>query len=156
MSYTDSQSFQGIGAQLSIGAAVGGSGAFLPVFELTDQAFPEAMWDKLNVSNFNSLNKAKEYRKGMVDFGEMKLKGNFIPADPGQLALAAAFADPLNPYQFTLTYPKAPGQSTAGNSYAFNAVVLGFSPGSTLQPDKTVELSVTLQIVSAPVLTPGS
>ncbi|QMV19692.1 hypothetical protein GOB94_14070 [Granulicella sp. 5B5] len=156
MPYIDSQSFQGIGAQLSIGGVVGTAGALLPVFEITDQAFPEGTWDKLNVSNFNSLNKAKEYRKGMVDFGEMKLKGNFVPADPGQLALAAAFADPQNPYQFTMQYPKAPGQATAGNLYAFNAVVMGFSPGSTLQPDKTVELSVTLQIVSAPVLTAGS
>jgi hypothetical protein len=157
MSYIDSQSYQGIGAQLSIGSVVGGSGSnFTAVFELTDQALPEGNWDKLNVSNFNSVGKAKEYRKGMVDYGEIKLKGNSIPGDPGQLAMAAAFADPSNPYQFKLQMPVAPGQATEGVLFAFSAMVMGWSEASTLQPDKTVECTATLQITGPLNRTAGS
>jgi hypothetical protein len=152
--YTGSKSFQGVGAQLSIGAVVGGSGSFTPIFEITTAPLPEAMYDKLDVTNLNSV--VKEYRKGLADYGEIKPKGNLSVTDPGQLAMAAAFADLQNPYQFKLEMPKAPGQTAAGDTYTFSGLVMGWTPIASLEATKTVEFQATIQIVSLPLKVSGS
>jgi hypothetical protein len=145
--YTASKASQGIGAFLYIGLAVGASGTatWTPVLELTEMPFSGEEWDKLERTNFNSIGGVKEYGKGTLDPGTVSIKGNAITNDPGQMALAAALADPTSAYQFVIQMPVRSGQTTSGDQYQWNALVLNGSELSSLAPQKDIEISYKLQ-----------
>ena len=138
------------------GVALTFTGAFTPIFELTNQPFKPAEWDKLEVSNFNSLNYAKEFIKGMIDSGTVPIEGNYVFGDPGQIALAAAFADRANAYAFQLTLPKQAGQTTSGDTFTFNALVMQFTRLGDLDPKKVVMVKGELQITGGIAYAAGS
>lgn len=127
-----------------------------PVFELTNQPFKPGEWDKLDVSNFNSLNKRKEYIKGMVDSGTVPIEGNSVWNDPGQLALEAAFNDAYNAYQCQVQLPKQQGQTTSGDSFTFNALVMSYTTLGDFDPKKVVSIKGELQITGPITHTAGS
>jgi hypothetical protein len=157
--YTESKAIQGIGAILSIGPRtdVGGSPNWTPIFEITDMPMKAGEWDKLEVTNFNSPNNGKEYRKGLVDGGTASLSGNTVTDDPGQIEMAAAYRDKQGAYLFKIDMPKAIGQETQGDSYAFSALVMSWGPLSDLAPAKTVSFKADLQVTGGdPVKTLGS
>lgn len=128
---------------------------YTPVFELTNHPFKPAEWDKLEVSNFNS-DKAKEYIKGMIDSGTVPIEGNFVWNDPGQVALEAAFNDQSNAYKFQVTLPKQQGQTTTGDSFTFNALVMSYTPLGDFDPKKVVAIKGELQINGLITHTAGS
>jgi hypothetical protein len=158
MAYEQSKSIQGIGAQLTIGpnVSVTGTADYVPVFEITDQPFKPAEWDKLDVTNFNSLGNAKEFRKGLIDYGTVSLTGNAVGDDPGQIAMAAAFADKKSAYLFQLTMPLGVDQTATGDVYSFAALVLSWTPLASLAPTKTVEFKAELQITGPVTKTAGA
>jgi len=127
---------------------------FTPIFELTNQPFKPQEYDKLEVTNFNST--AKEYIKGMSDSGTVPIEGNTVWNDPGQIALAAAYNDASNAYQFKLQLPKAQGQSATGDSYTFNALVMSYTPLGEFDPKKTISIKGEIQITGPITYTAGS
>jgi len=150
VTYTGNQAIQGIGAQLYIGPAFNAaspvaSPTYIPILELTEMPFKGEEWDKLDRSNFNSLKKTKEFGKGMLDPGTVDITGMSITTDAGQVALQAALADASYPYMFALQMPLRPGQTTTGDQYTWNALVMNGTQLSSLAPTKDVEMKYSLQ-----------
>ena len=86
--------------------------------------------------------------------GRGKEVGVFLPADAGQLALAAAFATGALA-DFKLQLPIGPAQTTTGNLYAFSGYVQDF-PSPDVQFDKTVTFKVTVKLNTVLTVTPGT
>ncbi len=159
--YTVSKSIQGIGAQLAIGpgaqsGATASSATFTNVLELTDIPHKAGTWDRRETTNFNTLNFVKEYGKGLYDAGTFDITGNAIVDDPGQLLMEAAFGDRYGQYLFQLTMPLAIGQTKSGNLYTFTGLVMSYTPIGTLNPDKTIEVKATIQLITKLAKTMGS
>lgn len=154
MSYTTSKAQAAILIVLSIGPVTGTSSpTFVPIFELSAAPIDGQTWEKEETSNFNS-GITKEYLKTMLDSGTMELQGNRVSSDAGQTALRAAFLDPALSYMFTLSYPKAAGQTTSGDMEAFSALVM--SMNTEITTGKVIKIKTTLQRTGPVTLTEGS
>lgn len=146
---TLSQNATATGTAVALTFALG----YTPIFELSQAPISGQKWDVEDVSNFQS-GIYKEYLKTMLDSGKMALTGNRVSTDAGQTALLAAFEDNANAYLFQLTYPKEPGQTTAGDTETFAALVESYD--STITVAKAIKISVSLQRTGAVTLTEGS
>lgn len=114
----------------------------------------DGKFDKEDVSNFQS-NLDKEFLKLMRDNGAPKISGNRVSGDAGQLALVAAYNDANNAYAFQVQATLAKGQTTSGDTYTYNALVMGQSFGP-IEPNKVVTYSAELQITGPVTFTAGS
>lgn len=152
MTYSFSKAQPGKGTVVSIGPVAGTSSpTFVAIGEVKSSSISGTAWKTDDVTNFQSL--AEEWITTILATGEVSLAGNRVSSDAGQLALAAAFATG-ELYMFTISLPKTLTQTTAGDSYALNALVL--SQDFTITTEKAVEFSTKLKISGAIVLTVGS
>ena len=145
---------------MSIGPLTSATGTptFTPIYEILDLTFPSSKRDVIMVTNFNSPNNSKEKRGVAIDYGQVTFKTNYIPDDPGQVALLAAnSAGNGNPYKFQLTLPvDAPdSETTTGTTIAFNAII-SEAGGFDVSIDKQSQASWQLDITGVPVITVGS
>src|SRR5581483_2161460 len=81
------------------------------------------------------------------------IKGNRVAADTGQVAVEAAYQSGTV-QSFTVTLPKTSGQTSSGDKYVFNALVLSYD--FALAPTKEISFSIDLQISGAVAFTAGS
>lgn len=145
-----SKGYSGAGTVLSIGGVTGASSTetFTSVMQIKTPNFSgaEATYDK--ITNLSSPQSGKvvfdEFLPVTATSGTLELEGIYLPTDSGQAAVQAAFAT-QDAYDFKLTLPIGPGQSTSGNVYSFSAYVK-----SPLLPiisvDKAMTFKTTLQI----------
>src|ERR1700683_3795662 len=154
--YTGSKTFVPIGTVVSIGplASATGSPTFTAIAEITEAEFSGAKSAIVKTTNMSST--FQEKLGTIPDAGTVKLSMNRVTSDPGQLALAAAFAAP-GVYKFQVQEPVDPelGQTTTGNLNAFNAVVSD-GPAFSLSPEKVPVLTFTLEISGPIAFTAGS
>jgi hypothetical protein len=122
--------------------------AYTSIGEIKKAGVLKASFDKEDVSNFDS-GLDKEFAKLMRDNGMPTFSGNRVSSDAGQLAAVAAFNDGDNAYLFRVTIRKRPDQSSTGDVYTFNALVMGLTIGD-VETDKTIPWDLQLQI-SGPV-----
>ncbi len=124
-----------------------------------------AQWggQKINFEDISNLGSSplgtssvilKEQMPVTADAGTMDLAGIFLPADAGKVALDAAWESQALT-AFTVLLPKGPGQTTAGNSYAFSGYIAE-NPLPDVQWDKILTFKVKIQLTTEVVLTPGS
>ncbi len=104
------------------------------------------------MTNFNS-GADQEFITTIRDNGSLKLSGNRVSSDAGQLVVEQAFASGAV-YDFKLVLPLAAGQNTTGDTYSFSAIV----ESREFDVDVTKEISWTVGLkISGPVtLTAGS
>jgi len=134
----------GAGETLSVGPATIG--------EIKTSNIGNAQWGTADVTNFES-GADQEFINTIRNNGEVSVAGNRVSSDPGQTLVEAAFSSGAI-QAFTLTLPKTPSQTTSGDSYAFNALVVS----RDIDVDVTKEISWSVKLkVSGPVtLTKGS
>ena len=104
----------------------------------------------------------RTFVKTLVDGGELDVNVLWESADPGQAAVLAAFATLSNstngaayPFKLALPINLPGGQTTTGDTFAFNGLVTDYS-APELQADKTVTWSFKVKLTSLPALTDGA
>jgi len=149
-----STGFTGKGTTLSMGPAA----VYTAVGQIKTIQFNGQKWSFDDVTNLNSpvvgVGVLEEALPAKMSPGELAVGGIFLPADPGQEALNTAFqAGTLE--NFKVQLPMGPGQTTAGNLYAFSGYIQEF-PAPDVQFDKIVNFKVTIKLATVITLTPGS
>ena len=154
MSYTGSKAQAGRGSSLSIGAVTGsgGSETFTLVGEIKTSGITGAQWSTVDTTNFQS-GADQEFLTTIRNNGSVRIAGNRVSSDAGQVAVEAAFASGSK-YDWKLQLPLAQGQTTTGDLYTFSALV----ESREFDVQTTSEISWTVNLkVSGPVtLTTGS
>lgn len=146
MAYAGSQAQSGRGSTLSIGATP------TLIGEIKTVPFTSGKWQTADVTNLESGNDA-EFITTIRDNGTVQLEGNRVPGDAGQQAVESAY-DNGSLQAFTLTLPKSSTQTTTGDTYTFNALVL--SRDFTVDVTKEIDFKVELKISGAVTYTAGS
>jgi hypothetical protein len=146
MTYTGSLAIAGRGSVLSVG------GTPTVVGEVKTSGQSGNAWGTADVTNFQS-GPDREFITTVRDNGQMKLAGNRIALDAGQVIVEAAYASGAIT-AFTLQLPKTAAQTTNGDKYTFNALV----ESRSFDVDVTKEISwnVSLKISGAVTLVPGT
>ena len=154
MSYTNTQTGTGKGLVLAINTGTASSPTYTTVGEslTVDLATKMATEDATNFAS-----SAMEYIATMVDPGELKFTANRVASDTGQAAVVTngphgASAGTL--VGFKITAPKSGAQTSVGDIWTFNAIVVEFNPA--FKPDKKVVMSGVLRISNAITYTAGS
>ena len=150
MSYTQSKAGIGLGTILSIGTA-GATPTFTTVGELKTLNQSGRQVSTEDTTNLQSS--AKEFIPTLVDSGTWDISGNRIGADAGQIAMEAAFSG-LTLLPFKIQMPKQGTQTTAGDSFSFNALVQEVN--YSISVDKAVTFTAKLKVSGAITETPGS
>lgn len=146
MTYTGSLATAGRGSLLSVG------GTPTTVGEIKSASITGNQWGTADVTNFQSA-ADREFITTVRDNGQMKLSGNRVSLDAGQVIVEAAYQSGAIT-AFTLTLPKSAAQTTNGDKYAFNALV----ESRSFDADVTKEISwnVSLKISGAVTYTAGT
>ncbi len=92
-----------------------------------------------DVTHTKSPGRMREYKPLFIDPGQVKVKCNYIPGDPGQAAMIADFGNGVV-RTTTITYPDM------GVSFTFSAFVEECQTVPSTSPDSTNELNVTLKV----------
>lgn len=149
-----STGFTGKGTILSMGPA----STYTAVGQIKTIQFNGQKWSFDDITNLNSPavgpGVLEEALPAKLAPGELAVAGIFLPNDAGQEALNTAFqAGTLE--NFKVQLPMGPGQTTAGNLYAFSGYVQEF-PAPDVQFDKVVNFKVTIKLTTVITLTQGS
>jgi hypothetical protein len=111
-------------------------------------------WKTEDVSNMSTSTRSTEKLATILEQGKVELSGNRVSSDAGQVALDAAFETGLAS-SFLITLPKTATQTTAGDTYAFSAIVLSNAP-SDLDVTKTIQFGASLEITGDVTFTPAT
>jgi len=139
MSYTQSLANSGLGTIIAIKVA----SSFVTIGEITDGPLSGRKLNTTDVTNFQSL--AQEFKATLITSGDVKLSGNYVGTDAGQLAVETAFEAKATP-QFQVTLPITGTQTTTGDVWTFNAIVEEWNSFGNLSPSKAVQFSGSLKI----------
>jgi hypothetical protein len=146
MTYTGSQAIAGRGSVLAVGVTP------TTVGEVKSSGFQGNKWDTADVTNYQS-GPDREFIVTVRDNGTLKLSGNRVAADAGQILVEAAYGTGAIT-AFVLTLQKSAAQTTSGDKYAFNALV----ESRSFDVDVTKEISweVSLKVSGAVTFTAGT
>lgn len=145
------KALSGKGTVLAIGEG-GTNEIFTPIAQLKTFQFSGMKRHVEDVSNSDST-AAEKIAPGVLDNGQLKVAGNYIGSDTGLQALRTALASGVA-QDFKLTLPKAQGQSTNGDVFAFSAVVSEWA--LDVQFDKASTCTATLDIDGVLTFTAGA
>jgi hypothetical protein len=146
LTYTGSLATAGRGSLLTVG------GTPTTVGEVKSASITGNQWGTADTTNFQS-GPDREFLLTVRDNGQLKLAGNRVSADPGQVIVEAAYQSGAIT-AFALTLPKAASQTTSGDKYSFNALV----ESRSFDADVTKEISwnVSLKISGAVTFVVGT
>lgn len=151
MSYTKSKAQTGLGSVLMIGGTGYTPSTAVSVYEIKSLNLTGRVASTADVTNFQSSQ--KEFVAVIGDGGEWSLQGARVSSDAGQAAMEASF-QALTLNSFTITLPKAPGQTTSGDSYAFLGLITEMS--YDVESEKEISISSKIKISGPLTLTQGS
>lgn len=146
---TASKGFTGKGTVFS--SATTSTGTFTPVAQLKTVQFGGRKVNFDDISNLGSplmgtsAVPLKESMPATADPGTLDLAGIFLPGDAGKQALDLGFSSQELLY-FKVQLPLGPGQSTAGNLYAFNGYIAE-DPLPDIQWDKVTTMKVNISSI---------
>ena len=141
----------GNGSTLSIQTS--GSSTYVLVKQMKTVTYSGSKLDLEDITNLDSVGAYREYAPTLRDAGTVATEGVFAPADPGQIALTAAF-DVSVPILVKHQLPPAAGQTT-GILQTFAAYVAE-RPTFDTQADKTSSFKASLKITGPITTTLGS
>lgn len=113
------------------------------IAEVVSISGPGMKRDKIDATNFSSLNNAREFIYGLLDGGEIELELNFLPSDATQQALTTQLLTGTTFLAYSIVW-------TDGTTWTFNALVTAFQPTGKVEDKLTA--SCTLAITGAPTL----
>ncbi|HTF67032.1 MAG TPA: phage tail tube protein [Edaphobacter sp.] len=130
----------------------GGSPTYTPVGEVKSSGITGAQWGTTDVTNYDS-GVDQEFITTVRNNGSLKLDGNRVSSDAGQIMVETAFSTgAITPFELKL--PKSSGQTSAGDTFTFNALVE--SRDFTVGVSEVINYSVTLKISGPVTFTAGS
>lgn len=138
-----SSAITGYGAIFSVETAPG-SGTYTDLIETTDITAPNAAVDQEEVTHMQSPNRAKEYKAGLADYGDVTEKGNHVPQSATDIFLLAWRADGTT-RSCRITYPNSHTQVFPG--FVKNYSVDAFTPSNALK--RTLVVRVAGAVVDA-------
>ena len=151
------QSAQGTAITVAAGVVTGG----ILINGLKKITPPKPKYATEDVTTLGNPDNYRRFMKTLIDGGELAVEGNWMSADPGQVALAAAFSSaPAATYgqnfQFLVLLPPdiVGGQTTTGDSYLYTGPVTDFAMGEE-DVDKVIPFTATIKISGPPVFTEG-
>jgi hypothetical protein len=146
MTYSGSLAQAGRGSSVLIGSTP------TEIGEVTSAAFSGQAWGYVETSNFDS-GVDEEFIPTMRDNGTLRIQGNKVDADAGQVLLKADY-DSGGKSAYVVQLPKTATQTTTGTKYTFTAYcqTLTFAVGVK---DK-IALDATLKITGPIVRVVGS
>ena len=151
----------GLGAVLSIGTQTA-SPTYTVVNKIKKVTPPKPKWGTEDVTTLDTPNTGRLKIKTLLDNGEVQISGEWESADPGQVALAAAFSSAAiavygtaYPFKIALPIDIAGGQTTTGDTSTFNALVTGWEIDD-VEIDKVVGFTASLTISGPITFTEGS
>jgi hypothetical protein len=155
MAYTSTQAQSGNGSILAINTGTVSSAIWTTVGEISDIAQSGKTNKSDDATNLQSS--AEEFIPTILTPGSWGLTLNRVSGDAGQAAVLASFnALPPTIKQYKITLPKAAGQSTTGDAFAFSAMVEEFNDLGTVKADKKISTQAKLKVSGPIVLTVGS
>ena len=119
----------------------------VPIAELTNIGGPSLSADTIDATSHDSLVIASGYREfiqGLRNGGEISIEGNFIPANPGQVALKTDFDDG-SLVAYTITFP-----AVMATTWTFSAIVTALETSSPF--DDKASFTATLKVSGKPSL----
>lgn len=119
----------------------------VPVAELTSLTPPSWKSDTIDVTNHDSVGRMAEFIGGMRSSNDVKVTGNFIIDDAGQVLLMADQADGIV-HDFTIEFPPA-----WGSIFTFSAVVLSFDISDFQTKGDAVSFTAVLKVSGVVTLT---
>ena len=156
MSYTGSKAQSGFGSKLEINTGTASAPTWVIVDEcvgLTQSGTANKTDDTTNLQSTAEEFIATILTPGSWDFNMNRLTAS---AGAGQAAVLASFnAATIKQYKVTLPINIPCGQSTAGDTYVFIALVEKF-PLAEVKVDKKIAYTATLKVSGAITFTPGS
>ncbi|MGA2270325.1 MAG: phage tail tube protein [Bryobacteraceae bacterium] len=155
MAYTSTQAQSGNGIILAINTGTLSSAIWTTIGEITDLAQSGKTNKSDDATNLQSS--AEEFIPTILTPGSWGVTLNRISGDAGQAAVLASFnALPPTIKQYRITLPKAAGQSTSGDAFAFSAMTEEFNDLGTVKADKKISTLAKLKVSGPVVLTVGS
>jgi hypothetical protein len=145
MPYTGTKAQAGLGTTLSIGSTP------TEIGETDDLPFDRPEWGTADATNFDST--AEEFITTIQKSMEFTVTGNRVSSDAGQAAAEAAYASGAST-PFTVQLKKTATQTTSGDKFTFNALVLGSS--FRVQPTGVIKFSLKLKTTGPVTFTIGS
>jgi predicted secreted protein len=150
MPYTKSKAQISLGSILAIGDGADPE-VFTTVGEIKGINQSGRQWATEDVTNMES--KKREFIPTLADSGTWQIQGSRVGGDAGQVALETAFnAGAL--HTFSITLPKATGQTTSGDKFEFTALIQDFNYSFAV--DKVGTFTATLKVSGDIDFTAGS
>jgi hypothetical protein len=149
-----SKAQSGRGTQISIGTVAGGVTTWTPIGECKSAPLEGAKFKTVDVTNFDS-GLDDEFITTTRDPGESTFEGNRNSSDAGQVLVTAAYQSGLIvPFKVVLPINTAAGQTTQGDVFTFNALVL--STDFPVSVEGAITFKVGVKKTGPTVLTVGS
>lgn len=150
MPYTASQAQSGNQAIFAIKTGSSTFTTISEVVEFTQSGHANATADVTNLEStseefISTINKSSTY----------ELTCNRVATDAGQLAVAASFTD-KTVVGYKITLPMTAAQTTAGDAYAFTALVEEMDDLSSISSTKQVVTKIKLKVSGPVTFTGGS
>ena len=153
MAYTKTKKQSGNLTQLSINTGTTSSPVWTPILEIVDIGQSGKTLKTDDATNLNST--MEEFIGTIANPGGFALSMNRVSSDPGQIALLASF-NAATTLMYQAQLPKAPGQTTTGDLFAFSAIVEEFNDLGTVKADKGIMTPAKLKVSGPITLTPGT
>ena len=151
MAYTGSKAGIGLGTVLSINTGTPTTPTWTPVAELKQINQSGRQVATEDITNFASS--AKEFIPTLLDAGTWDLAGSRISGDAGQVAMEAAFQG-LTLQMFQIVLPKAGGETSTGDKFAFAALIQDLNYSITVE--KAVTFTAKLKVSGNITVTVGT
>lgn len=123
-------------------AATAAAAALTKLAEVTSVTFPNEQVAEVEVTNYDSPNRTREYIPGLNDAGDITVEINWIPGNPTDELIAAAKADGKVRTMRIVTPPDDTSQM-----YTFPGFIRGFEPAAPM--DGKMTASVTIRVAGA-------
>lgn len=108
--------------------------------------------DTEDLTDLSTVTIDRIFMSTLRDNGSISIDGNYLPTDPGQVALAAAYGTPVGT-AFVVTYPLESGQATPSKD-AFSGIVTSWNVD--MQFDKYVQFKAEIKVSGPITNTPGA
>lgn len=131
-------------AQRSLGTKLLIGDPGIAVGHLTSISSPSMSQETIDVTTLDSPGEYREFLASFKDGGEVTASGYFVPDDPGQAAVYAAFENGTNEV-FEIQFPAA-----MGASWEFEGVVTAFQ--TTADLEEAISFEITIKVSGKPVL----
>ena len=153
MPYTETQAQSGLGTTFAINTGTASVPVWTTIGEIVTAPQSGRMAKTADATNLESL--GVEWIATLIDSGNFDVTTNRVAGDAGQVAVEAAFVGKSR-QQYKVTLPIAAGQTTAGDTYSFSALVEESNPLADISTDKVIQDKFKLKVSGVITFAAGS